>query len=505
MHLDVVMLSRIQFALTLMFHYIFPPLTIGMGVLMVIIEAIWIKTGDASYKAMSLFWTKLFAINFALGVATGIVMEFQFGTNWATYSRYVGDIFGSALAAEAIFAFFLESGFLAVLVFGWDRVQPKTHFFATCMVALGAIFSSIWITVANSWQQTPSGYRIIKTVAGFYRAEVTNFWQMVFNPSMVHRVLHVWLGAFILGALFALSIGSYYLLKNKHIIFAQRTVKISLIYAAVCSFLMLVSGHFQADGVAKNQPVKLAALEGHYITGSGGTPMYGFGWPSDRDKDVKFGLAVPGMLSFLVHQNFDKPVAGLDKVPEEDRPPVWLTFQSYHLMVALGLGFIGMTALGLVFLKLGTLYQQKWLLWIYVFSVLGGYAANESGWIAAEVGRQPWVVYGLLRTKDAVSKAIGTEHVIGSMIMFGLVYTFLFFVWVWVMNHRIQLGPPETAKVAADHEKEAAVAKAKDPFAAIAGLLKRGPSSLSDSWRTQDPPVVESIKDEAEKKPEGLN
>jgi len=495
MNLDVVMLSRIQFALTLMFHYIFPPLTIGLGVFMVIIEAIWIKTGDASYKAMSLFWTKLFAINFALGVATGIVMEFQFGTNWATYSRYVGDIFGSALAAEAIFAFFLESGFLAVLVFGWDRVKPKTHFFATCMVALGAIFSSIWITVANSWQQTPSGYRIVRTMQGFYRAEVTDFWQMVFNPSMVHRVLHVWLGAFILGALFALSIGSYYLLKNKHTIFAQRTVKISLIYAAVCSITMLVSGHFQADAVAKNQPVKLAALEGHYTTGSGGTPLYICGWPSDKDKDVKCGLFVPGGLSFLVYQDFNKPVAGLDKVPAEDRPPVWLTFQSYHLMVALGMAFIGMTMLGLLFLKLGTLYKQRWLLWIYVLSVLGGYAANEGGWIAAEVGRQPWVVYGLLRTKDGVSKAIGPEHVIGSMILFGIVYTFLFFVWVWVMNHRIQLGPPETAKVAAEHAEQAATTMKKDPFAVIAGLLKRGPSSLSDSWRDSPPEHVEKTED----------
>jgi cytochrome d ubiquinol oxidase subunit I len=251
MHLDVVVLSRIQFALTLMFHYIFPPLTIGLGVLMVIIEAIWLKTKDISYKAMSLFWTKLFAINFALGVATGLVMEFQFGTNWATYSRYVGDIFGSALAAEAIFAFFLESGFLAVLVFGWDRVSPRMHFFSTCMVALGSIFSSIWITVANSWQQTPSGYHVVKSASGFYRAEVTDFWAMVFNPSMVHRVLHVWLGSFILGALFALSIASWYVLKNRHIVFAQRTIKISLIYAAVCSLLMLVSGHYQADAVAR--------------------------------------------------------------------------------------------------------------------------------------------------------------------------------------------------------------------------------------------------------------
>jgi len=467
-----------------MFHYIFPPLTIGLGVLMVIIEAIWLKTNDHSYKTMSLFWTKLFAINFALGVATGLVMEFQFGTNWATYSRYVGDIFGSALAAEAIFAFFLESGFLAVLVFGWDKVSPRMHFFATCMVALGSIFSSIWITVANSWQQTPSGYHIVKSASGFYRAEVTDFWAMVFNPSMVHRVLHVWLGAFILGALFGLSIASYYLLKNKHKIFAERTVKITLIYAAVSSLAMLGSGHFQADAVAHNQPAKLAAFEGHYKTGSGGTCLYAFGFPSDKDKEVKFGLGIPGGLSFLIYNNFSTPVKGLDQFPAEDIPPVFIPFQAYHLMVALGMAFIAMTLLGLFFLKMGTLFKQRWLLWIYVFSVFGAYGANEGGWIAAEVGRQPWVVYGLLRTKDAVSKAIAPEHVIASMVLFGVVYSFLFFVWVWIMNHRIQAGPPLTEDVIADSPKGP---PPKDPFAFIAGLLKRGPASLSDSWRGPDP------------------
>jgi cytochrome d ubiquinol oxidase subunit I len=482
MHLDVVVLSRIQFALTLMFHYIFPPLTIGLGVLMVIIEAIWLKTKDISYKAMSLFWTKLFAINFALGVATGLVMEFQFGTNWATYSRYVGDIFGSALAAEAIFAFFLESGFLAVLVFGWDRVSPRMHFFSTCMVALGSIFSSIWITVANSWQQTPSGYHVVKSASGFYRAEVTDFWAMVFNPSMVHRVLHVWLGSFILGALFALSIASWYVLKNRHIVFAQRTIKISLIYAAVCSLLMLVSGHYQADAVARNQPAKLAAFEGHYKTGTGGTMLYAFGVPSDKDEEVKFGLGAPGMLSFLIYNNFTTPVRGLDQFKPEDRPPVFIPFQTYHLMVALGMAFIGFTLLGLVFLKLGILYEQKWLLWIYVFSSLGGYAANEAGWIAAEVGRQPWVVYGLLRTKDAVSKAVVSEQVISSMILFGVVYGFLFFVWVWIMNHRIQAGPPDAVALSEEKIEEQ---RRRDPFEMVASLLKSGPASLSDSWRSQ--------------------
>ncbi len=488
MHLDVVLLSRLQFALTLMFHYLFPPLTIGLGILMVIVEGMWFRTRNPFYKSMALFWTKLFAINFAVGVATGIVMEFQFGTNWAVYSRFVGDVFGSALAAEAIFAFFLESGFLAILVFGWDLVSPRMHFFATCMVALGSIFSSVWIVIANSWQQTPAGYHIVKTADGFFRAEIVDFWQMVFNPSSVNRIIHVWLGAAILGAFFALSIGSYYLLMSRHLKFAKSTIKISLIYAAVSSCIMLASGHFQAIGVSENQPAKLAAFEGHFITGTTGTPMYLWGIPDSKEEKVKYGIAIPYMLSLLVHFNPNIPVKGLDQIKPEDRPPVFIPFESYHLMVALGMIFIGSSLLGILLLWRGVLFEQRWLLWIYVFEVLGAYAANQSGWISAEQGRQPWVVYGLLRTKDAVSQTITTPDVIGSIIMFGIVYSFLFVIWVTVMNGKIQVGPQTAEEVEAEHP---VLDDGKDAMAQIISLLKRGPSSLSEEWR---PPGDETAK-----------
>ncbi len=480
MDCDVVLLARIQFALTLMFHYIFPPLTIGLSLLMVIIEAIWVKTKDPFYKSMALFWTKLFAINFAIGVATGIVMEFQFGTNWATYSRFVGDIFGSALAAEAIFAFFLESGFLAVLVFGWNRVSPGTHFFATCMVSLGSIFSSIWITVANSWQQTPAGYHLVKSALGFYRAEVTDFWAMVFNPSSVHRIIHVWIGAFILGAFFAMSIAAYYVLRNRHLEFAKRTFRVALVYAAVASCAALLSGDLQAKAVAVNQPAKLAALEGHYHTGTGGTELYLFGVPDSKAEQVEFGLAIPNMLSFLVFDDFNKPVTGLDKYPIEDRPPVAIPFYSYHLMVALGMFFIAASLAGLYFQWRGVLFQQRWLMWIYVFAVLGAYAANESGWVAAEVGRQPWVVYGLLRTKDAASHSVPASYVLASIAMFAVVYSFLFAVWVHVMNDKIQSGPQSTKEAMAETPEPGA---AKDFGQAIGRFLRTGPAPLSETWR----------------------
>jgi cytochrome bd ubiquinol oxidase subunit I len=257
--LDVVMLSRWQFALTIMFHYLFPPLTIGMGVVLVYLEGMFLRTGDVLYEQAARFWTKIFAVNFAIGVATGIVMEFEFGTNWAMYSRFVGDVFGSALAAEGIFAFFLESGFLAVLVFGWDRVGPRFHFFATVMVALGSIFSAIWIVVANSWQQTPAGHHIVPMMRNgtpwvvdgvpVRRAEIVDFWAMVFNPSTIHRLVHVWIGCFILGAAFIMSVSAWYILRRRHEEFARRSFTGALMLATVSSLAMLLSGHFQAQNV----------------------------------------------------------------------------------------------------------------------------------------------------------------------------------------------------------------------------------------------------------------
>jgi cytochrome bd ubiquinol oxidase subunit I len=450
---DVVLLSRIQFALTIMFHYLFPPLTIGLSVVIVYLLGMRLKTGEAIYDTAARFWTRIFAVNFALGVATGIVMEFQFGTNWAYYSRYVGDVFGSALAAEGIFAFFLESGFLAILVFGWDRVSPRFHFFSAVMVSLGSIFSSIWITVANSWQQTPAGFELREKVVSdrtFLRAEITDFWAMVFNPSSMHRLVHVWIAAFILGAFFVMSIAAWYLLRGRHVEFAKRSFTGALILGAIASIAIAISGDLQAVNVALTQPAKLAAFEGLYQT-EPRTALYLWGWPSDAEERVKFGVAIPGMLSFLVHRDFTTPVPGFDQLEERwGRAPVWISFQSYHLMVGLGVFFIGVTLLAAWMRWRGTLWNARWLLWIFVFSVVPAFAANELGWVAAEVGRQPWIVYptvvdgelvGGLRTADAISESVVAGQVISSIVMFGLLYLLLFVLWVVVLNHKIQAGP----------------------------------------------------------------
>ncbi len=442
--MDVVALSRLQFALTTAFHYIFPPLAIGLGLMLVLLERRYLVTKDPDYERVVKFWTRIYGLNFAVGVATGIILEFEFGTNWSTYSRFVGDIFGSPLAAEGVFAFFLESCFLGVLVFGWNRVGPKMHYFSTWMVFLGSILSSIWIIVANSWQQTPAGYHIVERVVNgvtVKRAEITDFWQAVFNPSTVHRLLHVWMAAFILGAFLVMSVAAYFILKKRDEKIWKESFRSALWVGVVFSILVLGSGHFQADMVAKQQPSKLAAFEGLYKTPEGGAPLYLWGLPDDEKQEVKFGLAIPGGLSFLVHGDFSTPVPGLDKFPPDERPDlVAATFLSYHVMVGLGMLFIFYMLLVLFFHWKGTLFQKKWLLRFSVVAVVLPLIANETGWGAAEMGRQPWIVWKLLKTKDAVSPILNEAEVTASLVMFTGLFTILGILWFFLLTRKIRAG-----------------------------------------------------------------
>ncbi len=437
--MDVEILSRIQFAFTISFHYIYPPLSIGIGLIMVIMEGLYLKTGDKVYETMTRFWTKIFALTFGIGVATGIVMEFEFGTNWATYSRYVGDIFGSALAAEGIFAFALESGFLGVLLFGWNRVSSKVHFIATIGVFLGSMFSAVWIVVANSWQQTPAGYHIVGEGIEA-RAEITDFWAMVFNPSSVDRIMHVWIGAFLAGAFLVLSVHAYYLVKGRYVELSKKAFKIALAVATVFSLSQLATGHSSADGVAENQPAKLAAMEGHFDS-LAVADLYLFGWV-DKEKQEVTGLGIPGGLSFLVHFDFNEPIKGLNYFPEDERPgQVNAVFQFYHIMVAIGMLLIGLTMFASFQWWRGKLFDNKWLLWAFVFAVILPQIANQAGWFAAEMGRQPWVVYGLLRTSDALSKVVTANQVLFSLIMFSIIYSVLLALFLYLLNKKIKHGP----------------------------------------------------------------
>ncbi len=439
--MDVLILARLQFALTIMFHYIFPVLSIGLSVIMVIIEAIYLKTGNLSYLRMSQFWTKVFALTFAIGVATGIVMEFEFGTNWATYSRYVGDVFGSALAAEGVFAFFLESGFLAILIFGWNRVGKKMHFFATLMVCLGAHFSAIWIVVANSWMQTPAGFHIVGDGLQA-RAEILDFWEMVFNPSSVVRLAHVILGCWLAGAFLVISISAYYLLKQKHLTFSFNSMSIGLVVALISGILQLVVGDQSGRVIAKHQPTKLAALEALYKT-EAGVPLTIGGLVNAKEEKLEYAIQIPKLLSYLSFGEFDAEIKGLDQIPKEDWPNVPVLFQAYRIMLGMWAVMFILSILGIYFWYKKTLMAHPWILRGMVLSVLFPQIANQTGWYCAESGRYPWIVYGLLRISEGLSKSVTANQIFSSIVMFSIVYLILFGLFIYLLNEKIKHGPEE--------------------------------------------------------------
>lgn len=437
--MDVVMLSRIQFAMTSMFHYIYPPLSIGLGLFLVILEGMYMKTKNPLYLQMTKFWVKVFALTFALGVATGLVQVFGFGTNWANYSRFVGDVFGSALGAEGIFAFFLEAGFMGVMLFGWKKVSPKVHYISTICVAAGAHFSAVWIVIANSWMQTPAGYNIVGSGTKA-RAVVTNFWEMLFNPSSMDRLIHVLIGCWLSGLFLVISISAYYFLKKKHLEFARTSMKIGLILASIALVLQLISADSTARGVAKNQPAKLAAMEGLFETHRA-APMTLIGWVDTKDGSVK-GIRVPGLLSLFVHRNLDA-VQGLDQIPKNEHPPLQIVFQAYHLMIYMWGAMVLGACAGLYLLKKRKLENAKWVLRYLVIAILFPQTANMVGWMTAEIGRQPWVVWKLMRTVDGVSPNIVAGQVVGSLIMLFSIYLILLFTFLFLLDRKIKHGPVE--------------------------------------------------------------
>lgn len=443
--MDVEILARVQFAVTIMFHYIYPPLSIGLGLILVIMESIYLKTKDPFYLKMAKFWAKIFALTFALGVATGIVMEFEFGTNWATYSRYVGDVFGSALAAEGVFAFFLESGFLAILLFGWDRVGPKMHFFATLMVCLGAHFSAVWIIVANSWMQTPAGFHIVGEGLTA-RAEIVDFWAMVFNPSSMDRLMHSIIGAWLAGAFLVISVSAYYLLKKRHFDFARSSLKIGLTVGFIACILQAISGDSSAKGVAVNQPSKFAAFEGIFKTQKE-VPLLMFGVVNPEEQRVDYAIGIPKLLSFMTHGNVDAEIKGLDQFPKKDWPNSRVVFQTYHLMILMWVLMVVFSGLAIILWRRGTLFTNKWVLRGLVASVFFPQIANQAGWVSAEMGRYPWIVYDLLRISDGLSKSVTANQVLGSLIMFSILYFMLFLVFIYLLNEKIKHGPEVDGKV----------------------------------------------------------
>jgi len=343
------------------------------------------------------------------------------------------------LAAEGIFAFALESGFLGILLFGWNRVSSKVHFLSTLMVFLGSMFSAVWIVVANSWQQTPAGFHIVGEGMNT-RAEITDFWAMVFNPSSVERLIHVWIGAFLAGAFLVLSVNAYYILKNKYLEIAKPSFKIALVVATIFSLAQLLAGDKSAEGVAKNQPAKLAAMEAHYDS-SAVADMYLLGWVNNT-KQKATGIKIPGGLTFLLHQDFKTPITGLNAFKPDERPTqVNAIFQMYHIMIAIGITLIALTLYASWQWKRGKLFDKRWLMVVFAWAVFLPQIANQAGWFTAEMGRQPWVVYGLLKTSDALSRTVSANQIIFSLILFTLVYITLFILFLYLLNKKIKYGP----------------------------------------------------------------
>jgi len=447
--MDAVTLSRIQFALTVGYHYLFVPLSLGLAFIVMMTERRYYKSGLEADKAASAFWVRLFTTTFAIGVATGITMEFAFGTNWANYSRFVGDIFGAPLAAEGLFAFFLESTFLGVLLFGRNRVSKKFYYVSSWLVFIGSHLSALWIIIANSWQQTPAGFKVENG-----RAILTDFAAAALNPSTLPRYTHTVVATWVAGGFVAAGIAAYYLLKGRHMEFARRAMAGALTLGLLASLAMPLVGHWHAVQVSSTQPAKMAAFEGLYQT-QNRAPMTLVGWVDERNQTVR-GIAVPGLLSLLLTGNPNGEVQGLDQFAPTDRPPVQLTFQSYHLMVLLGLYFIALAGSALYLLRRGRLEKHPGLLKALVYSAPLPVLASQVGWMSAEVGRQPWIVYGQLRTVDGVSAVVPASHVALTLVLFVLIYATLFVGWARIALGIIRKGPAEVAEVSLPHVAAAA-------------------------------------------------
>ena len=438
--MDALMLSRLQFAVATFFHFIFVPLTLGLVILIAIMETIYVRSGDEMYKRQAKFWGRIFIINFAIGVLTGITLEFQFGTNWSRYSKYVGDIFGSLLAIEATTSFFLESTFLAVWIFGWNRLSPRLHCVTIWLVALASNASAYWIIMANAWMQNPLGY-----VLRGGRAEMDNFFAVVTNHFGFQQYFHTLSGAYILAGFFVMGVSAYHLLRRQNREFFTKSFRMGLTFALIFSVAEVVQGHIHGAEVAKIQPAKLAAMESLWDT-QANAPQTLFLIPDEKNErnSVEIGK-IPGALSMLAYHRPDAVVKGLKDFPKDERPPVFLTFLSFRVMVALGFLFVLLTGLGWVWRK--NLEAHPWYLKAMIWAIPLPYIALQAGWIVAEVGRQPWIVYGIMKTRDAVSP-IAVSQVGTTLVGFIALYSLLGAVAIYLIR-KVAIAGPEPAAAAA--------------------------------------------------------
>jgi len=431
--MDVVLLSRLQFAAATMFHFLFVPFTLGLSFLVAYMETRYVKTGDETYLHMTKFWGKLFLINFAVGVVTGITLEFQFGTNWSRYSAFVGDIFGSLLAIEATTSFFLESTLIGVWIFGWKKLSKKAHATVMWLIAFASTFSAVWILIANAWMQNPVGYTIRDG-----RAELVDFTAALMQKWAILKFIHTVSAAYVLSAFFIMGVSAYHLLKKQKVEFFTRSFRIALVFGLIFSLVVVIMGDLNGVVVAEKQPSKLAAMESLWETTTR-APVYLFALPDEENERNKIEIgAMPGMLSFLVRHDINAEIRGLKTYPKDERPPVLLTSFAFKGMVGLGLYFILATIIG--FIKRNRLIDSPKYLKLMLLSIPLPYFACELGWMVTEVGRQPWIVYGLMKTSDAVSP-IATSQVLTTLIAFIVLYGLLGVTGFYLIAKNALKGP----------------------------------------------------------------
>ena len=439
MEFDALMLSRIQFAFTIAFHIIFPAFTIGLASWLAALEFNWLRTGNPLYRNLFRFWVKVFAVSFGLGVVSGIVMSYQFGTNWSRFADFAGNVVGPLIAYEVITAFFLEAAFLGIMLFGWEKVGDRLHFFATCMVALGTLLSAFWILSANSWMQTPAGHVIENGIA-----VPLDWWRVVFNPSFPNRFAHMVLAAYLTTAFAVAGMSAWMILRAykeppETVHGARVSLSMAMWFAAIFAPVQIVLGDLHGLNVLAHQPTKLAAIEGNWETRAG-APLVLFAWPDEDAEENRYELAIPKLGSYILTHDFGGLVPGLKDRPRDERPPVWPVFWSFRIMVAIGFAMLGLGLWSLWLRWKGGLYENRWFLRAAMLMTPSGFGAVLFGWFTAEIGRQPYVVYGLLRTADAVSP-VSRGAVATSLVVFVIAYAIIFGFGSYYLAKLLRKGP----------------------------------------------------------------
>ena len=444
-NLDPVLLARIQFAFTISFHIIFPAFTIGLASWLAVVEWRWLKTGNKVYQEIYRMWVKIFAVTFGMGVVSGVVMSYQFGTNWSVFADKAGNVLGPLLGYEVLTAFFLEASFLGVMLFGWNRVTPKMHFASTIIVAFGTLLSSFWILAANSWMQTPQGYRIGEHGLLY----PTNWLQVIFNPSFPYRFVHMVVAAYLTTAFVVGGIGAYYLWRKQHVKHARVMFGMAMLMAVFVAPLQPIIGDLHGLNTLEHQPAKVAAMEGLWET-QRGAPLKLFGWPDQEEETTKFAIEIPKLSSLILTHELDGEVKGLKEWPKDERPPVAWVFWSFRIMIGIGTLMVitGVMAVVLYFRK--KLFETRWFqVWCMALTP-SGFIAVLAGWFVTEIGRQPYIVYGALRTSDTVSPVIG-PNVALSLLAFIITYTFVFGAGSYYILRLIGKGPVAAEKAYGDH------------------------------------------------------